>query len=266
MYIGCNWSKALKYLIEKEAVSVDYIKSGAYGTFNEQFSTMRSMRPVLLHGLGYFERTGMKNIEIVDFNLANDLIKKCDSPHYGIHLSIKNSDMYPGMTDENIYEHMSKQIQIFKNNLKVPLLLENIPDSPKERVITIDHYPYIMPEQFSRLFTDNDVSFLLDITHAKITAQYHGWNIRDYIRQLPLNRVVEIHVNGSGYDKDGFPADTHQAMENEDYELLEWVLNYTNPNIVTLEYNGLDSENEETVISSLARQLNEVQRICNSTK
>ncbi|MBU3109583.1 multinuclear nonheme iron-dependent oxidase [Clostridium gasigenes] len=107
---------------------------------------------------------------------------------------------------------------------------------------------------------------MLDITHAKITAQYHDWNIRDYIRQLPLNRVVEIHVNGSGYDKDGFPADTHQAMENEYYELLEWVLNYTNPNIVTLEYNGLDSENEETVISSLAKQLNEIQRICNPTK
>ena len=49
MYIGCNWSKSLKFLLENESVSVDYIKSGAYGMFNEQFSTMRSMRPVLLN-------------------------------------------------------------------------------------------------------------------------------------------------------------------------------------------------------------------------
>ncbi|MBU3214597.1 DUF692 family protein [Clostridium estertheticum] len=123
-----------------------------------------------------------------------------------------------------------------------------------------------MPEQISRLLTDNDVSFLLDLTHAKITAQYRGWNIHDYIRGLPLNRVAEIHINGSGYDKNGFPEDTHQAMKNEDYKLLEWVLNYTNPNIVSLEYNGVESENEETVTCSLEKQLNKVQNICNSTK
>lgn len=265
MYIGCNWSKALKFILEKDATKLDYIKSGAYGTFNEQFSTMRSIRPILLHGLGYFEHTGMKDIEMVDFNFANSLIKKCNSPHYGLHLSIKNSDMYPGMTNENIYEHMSKQIQIFKKKLTVPLLLENTPDSPQDRVI-FDHYPYFMPKQFSRLFIDNDVSFLLDLTHAKITAQYHGWNIHDYIRELPLNRVVEIHVNGSSYDKDGFPADTHQAMENEDYKLLEWVLNYTKPHIVTLEYNGIETENDDTIIYSLQNQLMKIQSICNPTK
>lgn len=262
MYFGCNWSKSLKSLLEKDTVKIDYIKSGAFGTFNEEFLTMRSMRPILLHGLGHFEDTGMKNIEIIDFDLANKLIKNCNYPHYGLHLSIKNSDMYPGMTDENIHEHMSKQIQIFKRNITVPLLLENTPDSPKDRTM-FDHYPYIMPEQFSRLFVENDVSFLLDLTHAKITAQYRGFDIHDYIRQLPLERVVEIHVNGSGYDKDGFPTDTHQAMENEDYKLLDWVLNYTNPEIVTLEYNGIKKESHDTIICSLEKQLSEIQNICN---
>jgi uncharacterized protein (UPF0276 family) len=262
MYFGCNWSKALKCLLEKDAVKIDYIKSGAFGPFNEEFLTMRSMRPILLHGLGHFEDTGMKNIEILDFDLVNKLIKNCNSPHYGLHLSIKNSDMYPGMTDEDIHEHMSKQIQIFKRNITVPLLLENTPDSPKDRTM-FDHYPYIMPEQLSRLLVENDVSFLLDLTHAKITAKYRGFNIHDYIRQLPLDRVVEIHVNGSGYDKDGFPTDTHQAMEKEDYKLLDWVLNYTNPEVVTLEYNGIATESHDTIICSIEKQLNEIQNICN---
>jgi uncharacterized protein (UPF0276 family) len=265
MNIGCNWSKTLKFLLEREEVKIDYIKSGAYGNFNELFSTMRSLRPILLHGLGYFEHTGMRNMEIIDFNRANDIIKKCNSPHYGVHLAIENCDMYPGMTDEDIYGRMCRQIQIFKKNLEVPLLLENTPDSPQDRV-EFDHHPYVMSEQFTRLFTENDISFLLDLTHAKITAQYRGWNIHDYIRQLPLNRVVEIHVNGSGYDKEGFPADTHQAMENEDYRLLEWVLNYTNPDIVTLEYNGVETENDDTIICSLKKQLKEIQNICNQIK
>jgi uncharacterized protein (UPF0276 family) len=63
---------------------------------------------------------------------------------------------------------------------------------PQERVL-FDHYPYIMPNQFRRLLNDNNVFFLLDLTHAKITAQYRGWDIRDYIRRLPLDRVKEIH-------------------------------------------------------------------------
>lgn len=262
MLIGCNWSKTLKNLIENGSIKIDYIKTGAYGMFDEEFSIMRSLCPILLHGLGYFEHAGMKNIEIVDFNLANTLLKKCGSPHYGLHLSIKKSDMSLGMTEENIYQLMSKQIQTFKNNIEVPLLLENTPDSPQDRVL-FDHYPYIMPEKLRRLLVDNDVFFLLDLTHAKITAQYRGWDIHDYIRQLPLDRVKEIHVNGSGYDKDGFPADTHQAMEDEDYKLLEWALNYTKPDIVTLEYNGIETENDSTIIYSLQKQLNEIYNICN---
>ncbi|MCX7884281.1 MAG: DUF692 family protein [Caloramator sp.] len=265
MYIGCNWSKALKFLLENNEVNLDYIKTGAYGNFYEMFFTMRSIRPILLHGLGYSERTGMKSMDIIDFNVANCLIKDCNSPHYGLHLAIENTDMYPDMTDEDIHKHMSKQIQIFKRNISVPLLLENVPDSPQDRIV-FNHFPYFMPERLNKLFEENDVSFLLDLTHAKITARYHNWNIYDYIRELPLNRVVEIHVNGSGYDKEGFPADTHQSMEKEDYELLEWVLHYTNPDIVTLEYNGIETENEETVINSLKKQLNEIQNICNSTK
>jgi uncharacterized protein (UPF0276 family) len=265
MHIGCNWSKALEILIERDVVKIDYIKAGAYGTFNEQFAKMRSLRPILLHGLGNFECTGMNNIEIVDFDLANKLIKDCSSPHYGLHLTLKNSDMHQGMTEENIYEKMCENIQIFKNNMSVPLLLENIPDTPEDRVV-YDHYPYFKPEQIRRLLVDNNVSFLLDITHAKITAQYHRLDVYDYISQLPLDRIVEIHVNGSGFDKDGFPADTHESMKDEDYKLLEWVLNHSKPDIVSLEYIGTKAEDDETIICLLQKQLKQLQSICIQTR
>ncbi|MFL0248944.1 DUF692 family multinuclear iron-containing protein [Clostridium neuense] len=261
MYIGCNWSKALKSLLENNAVKVDYVKSGAFGNFDKEFETMRSMRPVLLHGLGYFENTGMKNIEVIDFNRANKLIKKCNSPHYGVHLAIRNADMHEGMTDEEIYSLMSNHIRIFKDKLEVPLLLENSPDSPTDRTL-FDLYPYTDASKISKIYIDNDVCFLLDISHTKITAKYNEWDIRDYLKRLPLDRIKEIHVNGSGYDKNGFPKDTHQAMQDEEYELLAWVLNYSKPDIVTLEYNGVEGENEELIIRNLEEQLNKINEIC----
>ena len=52
----------------------------------------------------------------------------------------------------------------------------------------------------------------------------------------------------------------HQEME-EDFKLLEWVLERTNPNIVTLEFNEIETENYDTVISSLETQLNRIQKM-----
>ncbi|MCR3760891.1 multinuclear nonheme iron-dependent oxidase [Clostridium felsineum] len=260
MLIGCNFSKHLKFLLEKEEIEVDYIKAGAYGDFDEEYSIMRSFKPILVHGLGNFERTGMKDSYVIDFKRANKLFDKCQSPHFGIHIEIKKSDMLEGMNEEDIHKHMCKQIQIFKTNINVPLLLENVPDCPTEHTI-FNCYPYFQPEKLTRLFLENDVDFLLDISHAKIAAEYHGIDIKEYLKELPLNRVREIHVNGSGYDKNGFPMDTHQSMEKIDYEMLEWVLKFATPKIVTLEYAGIKGETEDYIRESLKIQLKRIKDV-----
>lgn len=196
----------------------------------------------------------MKNIEIVDFERANRLIAECGSPHYGLHLAITHADMFPSMLDEDIFLRMQKQVQIFKKNLFVPLLLENVTDSPQE-ITLYDHFPFSEPDKISKVIQDNDVDLLLDITHARIATMYRGWNIYDYIKALPLNRVREIHVNGPGRDAQGFPDDTHEAMGDEDYELLTWALTYTNPAIITLEYIGTPSETPDLISENLLTQL-----------
>jgi len=259
--IGCNWSQSLYGLIIGKQVHVDYIKTGAFGEFDEFFGTMRSLRPVLLHGFGYYENAGIKDIGIIDFNRANRLLAECDSPHYGLHLAIRNADMIPLMSDAHIYERVSRHIQIFKDRLSVPLLLENIPDTPHDRT-EHDHYPFSDPEKISKVLIDNDVNLLLDITHAKITAMYRGWDIYDYLKALPLGRIKEIHVNGSGLDEQGFPDDPHQAMEDEDYRLLDWALSHSHPDIVTLEYIGIPQETPEEISQNLYMQLKTINQIC----
>ena len=259
--LACNWSTALKNLIETQQIDVDYIKAGAYGTFENEFDTMRSLKPVLLHGLGYFEHTGMKNYNRVDFTRVNRLLMECGSPHYGLHMAIENADMTFPMQENEVHDYMTKCIQVFKNNLTVPLLLENTPDSPQERE-QFDYFPYAEPEKMNELLTANDVGLLLDIAHAKITCQYRGWNIYDFLNALPLERIKEIHANGSGYDKNGTPTDTHQAMEQEDFELLAWVLQHASPDTVTLEYSGYGDEDDNTISENLYNQLNKLKHMC----
>lgn len=252
--IGCNWSAALGALLAEGRADLDYVKYGVYPDYDEKFARIRPMKPILLHGLGCFDHAGMRSPERVDFEAANARIAACGSPHYGLHLAIQNADMDAGMTEGDVRERLLSGVRTFRGNLRVPLLIENTPDSPQDRT-TFDHHPYAEAEKLADILETADVGLLLDLTHAKITARYRGWNVRDFLSALPLNRVREIHVDGSGRDENGFPADTHQAMEEEDYALLEWTLARTNPRVVTLEYNGVEGENDATIRENLIRQL-----------
>lgn len=257
--LGCNWSMSLKKLLDEDVVRIDYIKTGVWGSFYDDLEAMLSHCSVLLHGLGYKGHTGMKNLDEVDFEKANELIEKCGSPHYGLHFGINNKNI-DGMTDEEIYSFMSNQTLIFKKNIHVPLLLENTPYSEFERV-KFDLYPLVNASYISEFINENDVFFLLDISHAKVAASFNGWDVKRYIRNLPLSKLKEIHINGTGIDEYGDIKDTHQSMKNEDYELLEWVLTLTNPDIVTLEYAGVEGESEEAIGHNLTTQLNRLNNI-----
>jgi len=56
-----------------------------------------------------------------------------------------------------------------------------------------------------------------------------------YLEELPLDRVVEIHVSGPRFEN-GWWHDYHDTLQTEDYALLEWVLRRSTPRVVTLEY------------------------------
>jgi uncharacterized protein (UPF0276 family) len=255
--IGCNWSEALERLLAEKAVDVNYVKYGVYPDYDEKFARVRPVKPILLHGLGCFDHAGMQSPKTVDFAAANGRIAACGSPHYGLHLAIQNADLDPDMGNEDVRARLLSGIRTFKESLRVPLLIENTPDSPQDRTV-FDHRPYAEAEKIADILETADVGLLLDLTHAKITARFRGWDIRAFLSALPLHRVREIHINGSGKDENGFPADTHQAMETEDRALLDWTLARTNPHVVTLEYSGIAGESEYTVRENLVRQLTQL--------
>lgn len=46
-------------LINNKKIDIDYIKMETYGEFEKQFDLIRLLKPILLHGLGCFEYSGM---------------------------------------------------------------------------------------------------------------------------------------------------------------------------------------------------------------
>jgi uncharacterized protein (UPF0276 family) len=80
-----------------------------------------------------------------------------------------------------------------------------------------------------------DTYFLLDLAHAQVSASRLGFAPSDYVAQLPLERVQQLHVSGPR-PVDGTLTDVHETLRSADYSLLESVLERTDPWAVTLEY------------------------------
>lgn len=99
-------------------------------------------------------------------------------------------------------------------------------------------HPYVVDPAFiSQVVEEADCHFLLDLAHARVSASMRGEPVRDYVQNLPLDRLVEIHVSGTRPDpRSGRLDDAHESLQDEDYVLLEWVLGLVRPAALSLEY------------------------------
>lgn len=146
------------------------------------------------------------------------------SLHFNIHL--------PPPPVEWLLSRFIRNVERLKSSYKsIPLLLENMPIDPR-RIYTQAKSPRIIREVIEK----TNCGLLLDLPHARIAAEAFGMETTEYIRQLPLERVVEIHTSGPGRRQDGSLIDQHCVMQAEDYSLLEWALTHTPVKLVTLEY------------------------------
>jgi uncharacterized protein (UPF0276 family) len=261
MFLGCNYSKELIQLLDKGSVDADYIKIGLYDKFKEESKISKALRPVLLHGVGeeIFEHAGMKSLNGLDWNKINRAIKEYKSPSIGYHLAAFKEDFEEDADEEAVIERMVTNTKMWSSKIAVPFLVENVPYYPDKGTLRCTTNPNIINEVCERA----DVDFLLDIAHAKVAAWHRRENVYSYILKLPLDRVKEIHVAGTLMDYDYGLKDKHFEMQEEDYELLKWILKITKPRIITLVYGGLDKHYEgKSDINALERQLINLKQIC----
>jgi uncharacterized protein (UPF0276 family) len=63
-----------------------------------------------------------------------------------------------------------------------------------------------------------------------------------YLNALPLHRIREIHLAGTQERPNEGLRDTHAMIHQTDYQLLEYLLRKTGPEIVTVEYGGMPDQ------------------------
>jgi uncharacterized protein len=69
-----------------------------------------------------------------------------------------------------------------------------------------------------------DCGLLLDVTNLHTNAVNHGYNVHDFLQQIPIERVVQLHFVG-GHWHDGVLIDSHsQSTPVEVWQLMDEVL------------------------------------------
>lgn len=173
------------------------------------------------------------------------------------HMSVSYSDpvlkegvFYPGgekFTRRKMLENAKKNIEWIKKNSKknkLKIAVENNNYYPTPA------YHYVTDADFiKQIVEENGVFLLFDIAHARITAQNKNESYADYIKKLPLDRMIQIHISKEGLNEKGWAFDKHELPDECIFNEVKDLMKQYSPEYVTVEY----YQDEEKLIEAIAR-------------
>jgi uncharacterized protein (UPF0276 family) len=193
---------------------------------------------------------GRANIEQVGWQRIVDFLGRTETRYVNTHLAPRAAD-FPGLALDSsdpafadlLAEAMQRDIAPLVKRFGADRIILEIacwdPD-PEWQIPRL----VLEPERVARIVRESGCGFLLDVAHARLNAIHLGMDERDYLSQLPVDRLCELHITGIGYDQEKARFRDHFAMSDDDWTLTEWVMarirrgEWPRPWCVALEYGG----------------------------
>jgi len=139
-------------------------------------------------------------------------------------------DLLPIPFRKDAVLHVAERIREVQDFLERPVAIENV-----------SYYTPVAAEmdevQFvSEILEKADCQLLLDVNNVYVNAFNHGYDAREFISNLPLERVAYIHMAGHEQVEPDLIIDTHgQPIIDPVYDLFEWTIRQMDPVPVLLE-------------------------------
>jgi Uncharacterized protein conserved in bacteria len=235
MRFAVNYSTKIAELVKTGKVEFDLFKCPEWDAL---LKAATAVKPVYLH---LDISLGSGQVEKLDFDTLKQILVETGTPHVNCHLS-GTPELKPGnKTDrKKLLRQWIKELEVLKQQFAGYLVIsENLPF----RLPIPEYHLASDADLISRAINETDTGLLLDISHARITADTLGINYQDYVEKLPLDRLHELHITGvRSYH--GFLED-HFEMQPEDWPSAEWAAEqirlgaWRKPEIVAFEYGGV---------------------------
>jgi uncharacterized protein (UPF0276 family) len=237
--LSVNYSSGLAELLSSNLAPIHAIEFTPWFS-PEQISSIRRKYPHLLFHFHHGNLIARLKWDANTYKTLLSYLACTDCPWISAHISMLPPGhvflaRYLGIhlrgePEEVATRWFLDQVAWLQARVSTPLILENMPSlSPRRYAYEVD------PLHIHRILDQTGTGFLLDLAHARVVASIFQRDVYEYLLQLPLDRTVQIHVSGPRLRR-GMLYDAHEPMQEEDYRLLEWVLDRTRPQVVTLEY------------------------------
>ena len=162
-------------------------------------------------------------------------------------------DLLPLPYTEEAIKHVVTRIKQVQDYLGRQILLENVSSYLTYCDSQVSEWEFL-----SAIANEADCLFLLDINNVYVSSYNHGFNPLDYIKNLPWQRIQQIHLAGHS-NLGEYILDTHDApIINEVWQLYQQAIKLFGP-VSTM----IERDDNIPPLSDLLSELNQVRQILN---
>jgi uncharacterized protein (UPF0276 family) len=246
IWLAADGSPLLFSLIDAGRVTVDKLKVGPW-MGKAWLHQCLERQSALLHCNDSLIHSSFNPSPIVELALITEtewVSLHLDVPRFAIFNYWKRFGIPFPLIPRQVGQKLAiEKVRVMQSSMKIPVAIEN--QAYHRRC---GHDYLVEPEFISEIANATDCYLLLDIGHVRVSAAMLGISEWAYLSNLPLDRVIEIHISGPEFYR-GRLRDTHGPLQKEDYHLLRAVLPQCPAcRAVTLEYYGPAPELEQQLI------------------
>lgn len=241
MKLAVNYSPQAAALLDAGVVAFDLYKCTEWP---EMIEVARRQRPPYVH---LPLMAGRDNIAEVGWDTIYRALDTTETPFINTHLAPRGADFGVPLDSTDVAQGevllaaMLRDIAPLTQRLGAGrVILENANWDPNYDIPQL----VIAPTFINRVVEASGCGLLLDLAHARMAATHLGMDDRQYVSQLPVHRLRELHVAGTRYDPGERRLVDHFPMTANDWVLAEWALerihagDWPQPALVALEYGG----------------------------
>jgi hypothetical protein len=182
----------------------NYIQRGGYHA--EALTYLAAQYPLLTHGLT-LSLGGADPLDEAYLGELRAFIASVKSPWHSDHLCFGSSqgrvlhDLLPIAFTEGVVARVVDRIRAAQDALGVPLAVENISYYLHPGRAEMSEAEFI-----AKVCDSADCGLMLDVNNAFVNATNFGFDVDEWMRTVPLERVVQMHIAGHDwFTEDGEP-------------------------------------------------------------
>lgn len=219
-----------------EVISENFMDS--YGRPRQVLRQIAERYPVVMHGVSLsIGSTDPLNFDYLKSlkALASEVRPAWISDHLcwtGV-LSVNSHDLLPLPLNEESLQHVCGRIRQVQDYLERPLIVENPSTYATFRHSTIPESLFL-----KSMAEETGCGLLLDVNNVYVSAYNNDFDPEAYIRDLPHDRIVQMHLAGHQHCGD-YIIDTHdREVDSPVWKLFQLAYRLTGGTSVLLEWDG----------------------------